>query len=47
MTDFVWVGSRGGFYQPYLTNTNNLDQPAPHLQNLYGFGVGAGFTNHI
>src|SRR4028118_2356742 len=21
---------RGGFHQQYLTNTNNLDQPAPH-----------------
>ena len=32
MTNFVWVWSRGGFYQPYLTNTNNLDQPAPHYR---------------
>ena len=35
---------RGGFHQPYLTNTNNLDKPAPHHRsptstwNLHGIG---------
>jgi hypothetical protein len=34
-TGFTNNNCRGGFYQQYLTNTNNLNKPAPTPQITY------------